>query len=247
MSSEREILTKLNLKSRDFNDLPLSRLRDILTELYTQEISLLCGTNKRINTICEDESFWKNVVFQQYGLDKKYGETWRKTAMNMDKANMINLGKKWYDGRTYREIMDEQYKKKHIDVNEFYSLRVRFLRPIVDWNEDVVETIATLDLGEYDLQDLAEEELDRQFTDEVIDEILHIMDREIDVIEAAVSSQRFIGNNDHLPGYEIPKDAIKMDKNGRRADYYIRELIDPVLYLMQYSLFESDILRGVRD
>ncbi len=222
----------------NFNDLSVSQLRDILTKLNAQEISLLCGTNRKINSICEDEEFWKNVVFQQYGIEKKYGVSWRKTAMNMAKSNMINLNKKWYDGRTYGEIFDEVK-----DTDRIYRSQVFYLQNFFGVRDDLIDDVLTLYLGEYDLQDTANEEFDETFTDEAIDGIFDIVSKEINVIKAAINAQQSMYRNyDYLPGYDGPENALEI-KNGLRKDYHIRRLIDPVLYLMQYSMFSEEMLQ----
>nr|QBK93992.1 MAG: F-box family protein [Pithovirus LCPAC406] len=102
-----EILAKLRLERQDLNRISSSQLRSVFSDLTVKEISILCGVSKKFNTICKEESFWRTKVLDNYGIEKKYGDTWRQTAINMDKVNMINLGDKWIDGRTYREILGD--------------------------------------------------------------------------------------------------------------------------------------------
>ncbi len=70
MASVSEILARLNLNKRDLNNISLSQLKTIFKDFTVKEISKLCVVNKRFNTLCKDESFWRNKVFDDYGIRK---------------------------------------------------------------------------------------------------------------------------------------------------------------------------------
>ena len=72
-----EILERLRLKRKDLNNLSTSQLKTIFLNLTIKEISSLCRVSRKFNRVCEDESFWKIKVADAYGIEKKYGSTWR--------------------------------------------------------------------------------------------------------------------------------------------------------------------------
>ncbi len=82
MSSVNEIFAKLRLAEKDLDKLSTSQLETVFSDLTSKEISSLCRVNRKFNTLCKDESFWRNRVLNNHGIEKKYGDTWRETAKN---------------------------------------------------------------------------------------------------------------------------------------------------------------------
>ncbi len=182
MSSVDEILERLRLRRQDLNTLSSSQIRSIFEDLTVKEISILCGVNRKFNLICEDEKFWKDKVFNDYGIEKKYGETWRETAKNMSKVNMINLNAEWIDGRTCGEILDDTLNGKALDL-------------VFKQKNLLIPFMGNLRRGQNNLHSLHEEKqiqhyadiyLQRRFTDDELDDIYYIKTTEIYVIYAAV-------------------------------------------------------------
>ncbi len=69
------------------------------------------GSYKLINPIKElrinvKEDMYRKIVKNNYGIDIMYGDTWKDTSHFFHCVDMINLNKRWIDGRTYREILD---------------------------------------------------------------------------------------------------------------------------------------------
>ena len=227
MTSVSEILARLNLNKRDLNNISLSQLRTIFQDLTVKEISLLCTVNRRFNTVCKDESFWRNKVSDDYGIHKKYGDTWRQTAITMDKVDMINLGAKWIDGRTYMEILNDALQNGASSVHE---AQLRYLVDYVDnqYNADYI----LLELhDEKSIQNFAYDEFGEQFTDDDLDDIVYIKNREMNIIYATVLTYRGAGL--YLLGDTTTGDA------------FLRKMIDTIIYVMQFSSFSAERLTKV--
>ena len=126
MVSVSGILARLNLSKRNLNNISLSQLRTVFSDLNVKEISKLCPVNRRFNTICQDESFWKNKIYNDYGIYKKYDSTWRETARIMDRYDMINMNDVWFDGRTYMEILNDSLQN---GVDIIVDLQIKYLLP----------------------------------------------------------------------------------------------------------------------
>ena len=124
-----DILRELHMRMTDFEHSSDSTIREMLLFISPAEISKLCRTSKKINRICTDESFWKTKVEQSYGIEKQYGDTWRKTAELFHKVDMINLNNKWIDGRTYAEIVKNAQKQNMTHGQETYG-RIEYLRKL---------------------------------------------------------------------------------------------------------------------
>ena len=236
MASVSEILSRLNLSSRDLNNISLSQLKTIFRDLTVKEIATLCTVSKRFNTLCKNESFWRNKVFDDYGIEKKYGDTWRQTAINMDKVDMINLGAKWIDGRTYMEILDDALKN---GADVITDLQLEYLRSWFDNKRDSEYMLSRLD-DEKQIQSFSEIYEDTFQTDDGTHSIFLIKSSEIDVIYATVLTYK--GKGLYLPG-----DTITDTTTGDSLLSYdfLRKMIDPIIYVMQFSSFSPERLAKV--
>ena len=142
---------------------------------------------------------------------------------------MINLNNVWIDGRTYRKILNDVLKNGSEVLG---SLPKQYLLSYVDNDYDDAQDIIDGLYDEKALQDYANDELDRPYTDDEIDDILLIYSREIDVIYTTVRNYQGMGG--YLPGYIIGT-AVKSYE-------FLRKMIDPILYVMQYSSFPRNEL-----
>ena len=243
MSSVNEILARLNLNKRDLNNISISQLRTIFQDLTVKEISTLCAVSRRFNTLCKDESFWRRKVSDDYGIHKKYGDTWRQTAINMDKVNMINLNGAWINGRTYRKILDDALQNAADPLQHGASvvteLQTPYLLPYAgDFKEDMHELQFELENDDIQLQIFANRILGRDYTEDELNDIYYIKSREMNVIYATVRTYR--GEQGmHLPGHTITNIIV-----GTCLPNYdfLLEMIDPILYVMQFSSFSDDKL-----
>ncbi len=232
MSSVNEILAKLRLESQNVNNLSLSQLHNVLSMLSVKDISILCEVSGKFNTFCEEESFWKPKALNDYGIEKKYGNTWKQTVINMDKVNMINLSDKWIDGKTYKEILNNTIQSI---ADTVLDSQKRYLLPYGDNDEDATFLQEEVH-DEKSIQDFAIMVFDRNYTDVELNTIFRIKSREINVIYAAVLTYK--GGNGYLPGdSNVGLSSLSYE--------FLREMIDPILYVMQFSSFPDDRLRAV--
>nr|QBK93714.1 MAG: F-box domain protein [Pithovirus LCPAC406] len=239
--SVEEILTKLRFNYQDLNELPIVQLKDILANLTVKEILLLCTTNKKFNAACKEESFWKNKVFSDYGIEKKYGATWRKTAQRMSQINMINMNKKWTNGRTYKELFDMAMQEIADELNVMRMVEINKI--FTEYPPCFSNKFAYLN-NEQEFQDYAEVNLKRQLTREELDKLEFVNSREMLVIYAASGT--------YESGKRRGKDLLPGDNNHySQFDYnnipnqkeFILQLFDPMLYVMQFSSFPIEELR----
>nr|QBK93163.1 MAG: F-box-like family protein [Pithovirus LCPAC403] len=237
MSSVDEILSKLRLKFQDLNNLSSSQLRDIFLNLTVKEILRLCMVNRKFNTICGDDSFWRIKVLNDYGIEKKYGDTWKQTAIVMDKVNMINLGTKWIDGRTYIEILNDALQN---GASSVLDLQKSYLVDYVDNQHNVDHILLELH-DEKSIQDFAYDEFGEQFTDDDLGDIVYIKSREMMVIYATILTYK--GQSSYLPGDTIEGDLTT--GTSLQSYEFLREMIDPIIYVMQFSSFSVDRLNLV--
>ena len=185
----------------------------------------------QLNGELKDDSSWRIKVLNDYGIKKKYGDTWKQTAIVMGKFNRINLGRKWIYGRIYREILDDALQNG-ADVLE--GLPLEYLLLYAD-NEKHAENMRYNLHDEKQIQDYANTHLDKPYTDNKIDDILLTYSREISVIYSAVLSYK--GQDGYLPG-----DTNEMLQPAFKSYEVLREMIDPMLYVMQFSSFPHNQL-----
>ncbi len=159
-------------------------------------------------------------------------ETHGEKQPKMDEINMINLNNKWIDGRTYKEILNDALQN---GADVLTGLPVDYLIPLVGDNEEDAEYVRFELHDEKALQDFADAFFERPFTDNEIDDILLANSREIHVIYTAVLIYQ--GVRGRLPG-----DVDGMVAQVTQSYEFLREMIDPILYVMQFSSFPYDRL-----
>ncbi len=244
MSSVNEILEKLHFRVQDLNVLPSEQLRDILLILNVKEILKLCEVNQKFNSVCDEELFWRIKVLNDYGIKKRYGNTWKETAIVMDKVNMINLGRTWSDGRTYREILDDTLRDGD-DADDILDLQYKYILHLMNSenNEDDAKFIQIELNDEKSLQDFADEFLGKPYTADEIDDILLANSKEMKIIYASVLTYKGMTPCKYLPGNTIGNSVTT--GTALQSYEFLRKMIDPVLYVMQFSSFSRDRLNLV--
>jgi len=95
------------LDIRNISELGMDIIQLYFYGISIKEVLKLRRVNTRFNEACKGESFWRNKVLFDYGVEKIYGESWKDTAKLLYNSNMINLRKKWIDGRTYGKLLEE--------------------------------------------------------------------------------------------------------------------------------------------
>ncbi len=227
MSSVNEILAKLRLERQDLNRLSSSQLRIIFSDLTVKEISILCVVSKKFNTTCENDSFWRNKVLNDYGIEKKYGTTWRQTAITMSKNNMINLNDKWFNGRTYKQILDEALQQE-CDPEFILDLQEEYLLPYTDDSEDnnVYYLQNEYKNEEKSLQRLANVMFGRDYTENELNDIFYIKSRQMIILHNAVISH-----------YSSDLNFDEEFEKIHSTTYVTRftEGVDPIIYVMHFS------------
>ncbi len=97
-------------------NLPVDVTEKILLDLTIKEIFKSCRTDKKINRICERESFWRKKVTQTYGIKRLVGKSWSSLAKllenNVGYLQMIDMNLTYLDGKTYMEILNEALDSK---------------------------------------------------------------------------------------------------------------------------------------
>ena len=78
MNSDRSVNELLEV----FGVLNLSNLgSDIIIEVFddisVKEVMKLCRVNNQFNIVCQKEGMWKRKVKNDYGIERKYGRTWK--------------------------------------------------------------------------------------------------------------------------------------------------------------------------
>ena len=94
-----EILRDIRLNKKNITSPDV--INEIFIDLKIKDILKICRVNRAFNNACKNEGMWETKIWDEYGVKKKYGETWRETAQNLSRSNMINMRYKRNDGRTY--------------------------------------------------------------------------------------------------------------------------------------------------
>ncbi len=121
-STVEEILDRFRIRQKDLNDVPSPLIYEMFLSLTPKEIFKLCRISRKFNDECKKESLWEFKVRNDYKINKKFGSTsplqglnalrsWKETANMLAKSNMISLDKKWVNGMTYRQILNEGLTK----------------------------------------------------------------------------------------------------------------------------------------
>nr|QBK93699.1 MAG: F-box family protein [Pithovirus LCPAC406] len=157
----------------------------------------------------------------------------------MDKIYMINMNGVWVDGRTYREILNDVLQN---GVDVVTDLQAQYLLPYAnDSKEEVNYLQQQYSINDDDdLQDFAELALGRYYTDDELNDIYYIRNREMDVIYATIRTYKGAGL--YLPGDTITDTS----KTSLPSYEFIRDMIDPIFYVMQFSSFDQDKLIKIK-
>nr|QBK92520.1 MAG: F-box-like protein [Pithovirus LCPAC401] len=241
MSSVTEILKRLRIKNQNLDNLSYSHIQSIFETITIREISLLCTVSKKFNAVCNDQSLWRKRVLNDYGIKKKFGDTWRETAKNMYKVNMINLNDKWVNGQTYGRILRDASEMKEDEGWEYMrDLYVDAIDKII--GKELRIEMYDEDEFSYSLYDDDLYEIFRVETglmEDQIEKMAMIHSREINIIHATIASATRWDK--HLPGISlndtkgyIDEELFKVSIMEIFPTFYI---IDPIFYVMQFSAY----------
>nr|QBK92872.1 MAG: uncharacterized protein LCPAC403_00060 [Pithovirus LCPAC403] len=243
MSSVEEILKRVRLKK----EISSTEIEEILLDINTNEISILCRTDKRFNTVCKRESFWRNRVTSHYGVDNPIlGKTWKDTARIFFQADMINLGKEWVNGMTYKELIEESYYRGSESLLYLHHLKDKMIDEVLESknNSTTVFYFETDHVFNIMADNLVERNITTLSDDELVEKIKPILTKELGVIAAAVAIRYF--SYPELPGVPGQGEIIgkwltevnytgNERKNTDEMSVNIDEMFEYISYVMSYS------------
>lgn len=252
--SVEELLTLFNVPN--ISELGSDIIMEFFNDISVKEAMNLCRINRQFNEVCKKESTWKRKAKNDYGIQKMYYSTWKKTARLLYDSNMINLGQEWIDGQTYGELFDEALES---DDDEFFRKilmkhGINYLHSTVysDFVEDLKS--AEVDLFNrhpgYTHKDIDEYGIVLHGNEDELQKNLRVMTREFSVIGHAFAELRgrdiapideyglaCLGRQEkYTPGLEDSEIQIAKD---------IRLLVDPILYVMTYSIMSLNDLNRI--
>ncbi len=234
-----DILRQRRMNITDLESSGDNTIREILFLINPVEISKLCATSRKFNRICTDVSFWRMKVKRDYGIQRMYGSTWKETAINLFKVNMINLDKKWIDERTYAEIVKEALIQK--DSSKYleelqYGHYPEHMPWICIYNGIIFNP-------NEEMQDQIANQMNRDFTDEEIETLEKVFTSEFAIIYRAffeikdsivipLSRQQYLEDNIHFDG---------------TLAQILQPFIDVYPYIMLFSSMQDDELNSISD
>ncbi len=253
MNSNRTIGELLRLfKVNNISELGSDIIIKFFDDISVKEVMKLCRVNRQFNEACKKESMWRRKVKNDYGIEKKYGKTWKETAHNLYDANMINIAQEWIEGKTYGKVMKEGLDDDYRffgKLLEKYKIGQYVFPEYVD---DIKSADAYLSnthgfdyefFIEYDTHGMSDSEADLQ-------RHLRLMTREFSVIAHAVGEMSgeyseggfalASSQADDIEGSieNTPEERVKMQK-------IVKLFMDPILYVMTYSIMNLKNLSDI--
>ncbi len=244
MSDEKDptiedILRRRRMNIADLESSSDTTIREILILINPAEISKLCATSRKFNRICTDVSFWRMKVKRDYGIQRMYGSTWKKTAINLFKVNMINLNKEWINGNTYVEIVKEALEQE----NSFVYLR----RLQGEYYPESIPGRSAFDgkifIPNGDMQNQIANQMNREFTDEEIETLKSTFTPEFAIIYRAFFEIE--------ESYAIPLSRQAYFDDNIQFDEILAQILQPFIdvypYIMLFSSLSNDELDEISD
>nr|QBK92494.1 MAG: uncharacterized protein LCPAC401_01320 [Pithovirus LCPAC401] len=215
------------------NSLTSDLVQKIFFNLLAREIFILPPVSVKFNLVCKRESLWRDKVFSDYGIEKKYGEhidkqdnlTWERTAKWMTRIRMINMNNKWINGQTYREILNESLEKgvDFLKCKKTYEL-IKFTN-----NPKYLYEFMNAD-SKKSVDDIAFRALGRELTQIELNNIHHIRSKEILAISGTVEIL--------LRSYPALYGGDMISHNyDKHPELYSLPLVDPIYYVMKVCSF----------
>ena len=239
MSDVTEILRKLRLTRNDINNLSSDEISHIFTNLTVKEISTLCRISSKFNNICRRESLWRLKILHDYGISLPLcGKTWRDSARLFSIFNMIDMGKEWVNGMTYKELLDEADSRGFESLLYLNNIKNEHVGKIIG-NQN---SISWFYVTPHDIDRLLTEENNIETTQEERTKITDILTREFGVISAAIAIRYY--SYPTLPYArpiyrdEYPDEANYTGnerKSTKEIDIAIDELFDYMPYIVKFS------------
>nr|QBK93273.1 MAG: uncharacterized protein LCPAC403_04070 [Pithovirus LCPAC403] len=243
--SVSEILAKIRLRKEDLNNLSLSLIQELFLELTPADISKLCVVSRHFNSFCNREPLWQNKVWADYGVNKKYEETWRKTANNMFIVGMINLNKKWINGRTYNKILETALNEGKDGATYLHDVQIDAVMDYMDYDIDDAGYLSFFPY-EHNSENIRAFFTDEEYkeVDETIENMKIILSKEFAIIASVIT----------ILSRKYPLLPAAPTRHPTRTHYnpppaltsIISKMIDPIPYIMQACAYvkngQNDII-----
>ncbi len=239
MSDVTAILRKLRLRRNDVNDLSSDEITHIFTNLTVKEISILCRISSKFNNVCRRESLWRLKILNDYGISEPLiGKTWRDSARLFSIFNMIDMGKKWVNGMTYQELLDEADSRGDESLLYLFHLKDKRFKEVTG-NQHKTEWFF---INDDDMEVKLFEADDIKTTEDQRVKIANFMTFEFGVISAAIAMRYYSYPN--LPYIRVVEEEdhptyANYTGNERKStkviDIAIDELFDYMPYIMEFS------------
>nr|QBK93796.1 MAG: hypothetical protein LCPAC406_01100 [Pithovirus LCPAC406] len=202
---------------------------DVLTEVYlflsVKDVTILLRVSNLFNIRCE--SMWKRLVKNEFGITKLFGSTWKDAAILLSQCNMINMNKRWIDGRTYNDIFTDSLNNiNYFDIVRYDYHIASIFRPPVIIDEKTAKEYVTKHYRKTNL------DISRFYYDDgVLYNHLRFMTRELYILTHA--HHHFVSNN-RIHGIS----TLLCSKSPNILHYDGPDLFmpDPISYIMCYSL-----------
>nr|QBK92414.1 MAG: uncharacterized protein LCPAC401_00520 [Pithovirus LCPAC401] len=246
MSDVTAILRKLRLTRNNLNDLSSDEITYIFTNLTVKKISILCGINTKFNNICRRESLWRLKILNDYGISEPLsGKTWRDSARLFSIFNMIDMGKEWVNGMTYKELLDEADSRGFESLLYLNHIKNEHIEKVIGKEGNISWFYAT----SLDIDRSLIERHHIETTQEERNKITNILTREFGVISAAIAIRYY--SYPTLPYArpiyrdEYPGEADYTGnerKSTNEIDIAMDELFDYMPYIVKFSVKHSQYL-----
>ncbi len=105
---------------------------DVITEIYSyltiRSISNILVVSKLFNI--KSDILWRIFMKSEFGVERKICNSWKDTAILLSQCNMINMSKRWIDGRTYHEIYTDSFTyPNYFDIVDYNRNSSVFYQP----------------------------------------------------------------------------------------------------------------------
>ncbi len=166
------------------------------------------------------------------------GKTWRDSARLFSISNMINMGKEWINGMTYKELLDEadsRGKESLLYLNHIKN----------EYFEEALEVKDSIDWFYIDIDDMEKELLmdNIDTTEEQRVKIADVLTIEFGVISASIATRYYpypslpyigiLPNEDDYPNQAAYTGNMRKSIEG--IDIVIDEMFDYMPYIMEFS------------
>nr|QBK93879.1 MAG: hypothetical protein LCPAC406_01930 [Pithovirus LCPAC406] len=231
-------LQRLGLEIEDLNNISPDLIQELFLDLSVVEISKLCRLNTKFNSVCLRESLWNSKVWIDYGIEKKYGDTWRETAKNLSQLNMINLNETWVNRKTYKEIMDESMDTKENSFTHVTNLLQTEFEAAI--GVGIMDKFHMSLFNEEELKTYGKSRLGRNLRSGELDKLRLIFTREFHVIVKTL--QIYGAYFPNLPGIGLAfasrlrsRPIPRRNRNLRSSHPIVMKFFDINLYIMDFS------------